>query len=99
MQSGDFRPTRKEGRTYYGIFAAIVRLSMRLPAENRSKSGHRLTLALPHCLDFIDNLYRFGYSIAGQTQNKKIPDFWKDLDQSLDNFARCRFDHTLQVAM
>jgi hypothetical protein len=40
-----------------------------------------------YSLDFIDNLYRFGYPMLGQTQNEKISDFWKVLDLSLDNLG------------
>lgn len=53
----------------------------------------RDTLILPAYFnpiaDFIDKLYRFGYSIAAESRNEKIQIFLEPLDPKLDNFAEC----------
>jgi hypothetical protein len=80
---------------HYGIFAAIVRLSIRPTVQWVAKIVPALAAVLRYASDFIDKLYRFGYSNTAQMQNEKILDFWKDLDLRLDNFAPRRFDLAL----
>jgi hypothetical protein len=57
---------------YYGIFVVKVRLSMRSSYISRPRMVLGFSAFWRYSSDFIDNLYRFGYPMLGQTQMKKI---------------------------